>query len=398
MADENTNTPVPAVITPKPSNPPRLSSAPTKEALSINFDLSSMAEMEDAGETKVVSATVPVTVDDKPAVKVPDNVIELPEEEKPVEVKVDKKEEKGIERFLKPPVKEGERKVETKVETGQIQVPAKKDEVDISSYGDEAGSYLKQMSNPAKKYVTELIKRAKTAEESAKQLYLQHEGAYRLDPEYENLSMRVNRDKFEAQHYITQLELAKLGKPITALNSWADDGKPVFSGDIQSNSKIEETLRIAVSKALGAAEQNESKLRSFSGNYKTRVSQDLQAIDKFAKEKFQWENQPELLDHSMMVQGQGDRKIRDIIGDVTSLFPAYLRNHPAVRMCGNMMVGLILKDAQISELSATKQVVDVKLEESSRVEPNSHVRYPASNSKNARGIPSIFNADLISEQ
>lgn len=290
------------------------------------------------------------------------------------------KEPEGLSKFLKAPgAAKGEAKPVLAGGIKPVTVPQKTtDDFDYAPFGEEASGHFKKMAKETRTWTANIIKERDELRKVKDSTYLQHEEAYKLDPAYNDLQRTVNFNWREAQHWNQQLELAKMGKPIRELKDFDNNGNPVLGPEIPSNSQIEEQLRLAVQKAVGATESNSAKLREYPQKYKSAVTNDLRNIESFMKSKFEWENKPELLDYSIAVDdgngGTVDKPIKDIRKEIIDMLPPYMRSHPTARLCANMGVGLILNNSQIRELSSNQQLSQAKSAEASRVEPTSGAR------------------------
>ena len=163
----------------------------------------------------------------------------------------------------------------------------------------------------------------------------------------------------------------KLGKTIKKFEGWDNKtGAEIYGSEIQPTDSLEEKIRMDVIKLNGTAQDLQSRMRLFAQGFQKQAKDDTAAIQSERARRFPWIADPKLMDYSVNFNGH-DMKISKIREDIISLFPTYKHHDEAVQTVGDMMVGLIIKDAEIAELRGAKQVEAVKVKEEEKVEPSS---------------------------
>jgi len=373
---------------------PIKSSTPPKEILEMTFDSGDLPVLDKSEGHAVIEKETPknefiAPKDTKvePATKSEPKTEETKKEEP--------KKEEGVVNFLKPPkdetkkeevkteVKGEEKKEETKSESGSVRLPSKsEDPFDYKGFNEEETSILKTLSLNAREKVSKTLKEAKAAREGS---YLQDPQAYLLHPEYKQAQAEVYYANREGQILLKQLEDVKLGKSINKFKGWDKDGKEIFGEAIQPTDSLEETLRMESQRFFNTANDMQSRMRVFAQNHNNTIKADHQAIEQRRSQLFSWVADPKLLDYTVTTNN-GEKSIKNIREDVISLFPVYMRSNPAVQIVGDMMAGLVIKDAEIQSLRGVKQVENIKAKEEEHVEPTSSNKpTPPRNSKGQFG-------------
>ena len=302
-----------------------------------------------------------------------ETALKASKEDKVAEEKVEKKEEKKEVSILKPPTK-GEEKKEAAPAKGKIiELPQKGEKVtrDYSGFSDAEVTHLKQMSDGAYKFTTELLKERKELSKLKDTTYLQDPQAYRLDPRFQKLQVDKHYAQKEADHWRNQIALIKEGKPWREIVGFDDKtGAPQFGPERSATPQDEEAVRLAMNQCFGTVSQLDAQGQQYVSKYKEAINSDMQAIDTVMKERFSWEADPKLLDYTISVDG-GERSVRQIRQDIASVFPVYMQNHPAVRASGNLMVALMVAQAELASLKGAAAVTAIKEDEQEEVEPTS---------------------------
>lgn len=383
-----------------PTEPPKEVKEMTFSAPPENlFDAQTSIIITDNG-TKLTEVPKEFSVDKKD-----DKVVEQPKEIKKDEPKkeVVKEEPKSV---LKAPktehekakdlpstdVKEGLSKVSEKSSTiSPITPPIKeKDEFDYTGYAPQEVVNLKNMSRQSREWVAGLVKDKKQLEPLKDSTYLQHEEAYKLNPEYNEIQTSVQRAQIEGNFWREQLLNIKAGKPFRDLQGFKPDGTPVLSEEKQPTDADE--LRLANNYTLCTQEgqRRYSKLQEYPNQFKTRISNDLAAIQQKQSELFAWVADPKLMEHSVEVEGRGDVALKDLKRDFISLIPPYLQNHPSTQLAANMFIGLQIRNAELREARKTNAVSTIHEQEERRTEPTSD-KSPTQQTGNGK-FPASFGA------
>lgn len=284
-------------------------------------------------------------------------------------------EKKDLPKFLKPPKgKEGEAAKAAEASKATIKpiVPSSKVVRDYNGYTAEQVSAFKKMSDEGYKLATELIKQNKELQTKANTPYIQHPQAYVLDPGFQQVRTDLSFAQKEANYWEQQLVNMDAGQelvPITGFDS--KTGEPILGAPIKPSKALEEKVRIMIHNCYNAAQQLNNKLQEYPTKYKETVSKDLEAIDSYRKQQFGWVNNPELLDYSIEVEGLGERTLKQVREDVTSILPQWMQTHPLATVVGDLVIALRLKQAELAERQEVQQVADVKKKEADLVEPGS---------------------------
>jgi len=396
------------IVNPAQSNvgKPQMPTEPTKEAKEMKFEFNPSL-ISESGESTITIDKKPVE-EIKPEVKIGEEKPKVDDtkpkeevkvEEKPKEEIEKEKKKTGIESVLKAP--KDEKKVEQKKEEVKKEVikpitPLKKDEqdtFDYTKYSTEQQQILKQMSNTAKKEYAKVIDENKQLAALKDSQYLQHEQGYTLSPEFQQLQQKQYFAQKEAEVWEQALLNIKAGKPFQDIVGWNQDGSPKLSNEIPFSDKAEIRVNNNLSKCLNVYQQLNGELQTFPQQFKQRIQLDQQAINQYEKEHFSWVANPELLEHTVEIEGVGDRKLKDIINDVKNMFPSYERNSTGARMSANLVVGLMIRTAELKAAQNTQQVSNIKKEESERVEVSSDHREVTNGSHSNGNVPKEFNLD-----
>jgi len=295
--------------------------------------------------------------------------IEKPKEEKSTEEKeevksVEEKEE-GVERFLKPPKgSEAEKKAQEK--------KGSKDTFDYSGYADDEVSILKNMPVGNRERVGKLFKENKELSKVKENQFFQSPEGYLLDPRYRAEVNTIQQAEREAQIWSKALKDIKAGIAIKPLEGWRD-GQPVYGAEIKATDDIEESVRNNFNECLKIANERKGIVSNYVKNFSQLATRDMGLIKAERAKRFAWVANPKLLDHSIETV-DGDKTIRQVRSDISSLFPAYMRNNEAVEACGDLMVALMIARAELNEAKKGVKVKEIKKEEESLLEPTGDIR------------------------
>lgn len=329
-----------------------------------------------------VDTTKPLVKEEKKAETLKENKKEIePKKEEPL--KEEKKQVSPLDRLTKPP---GQRKEDangkktTDVTPQKPLTPANRD---YTGYTTQEAAALKQMSNEGFELASKLIKENKELAKLKDSSIYQHEQAYLLDPQYRQLREDAHYANKEGEYWKGQLIDMDSGKDFVPIVGWNQDGSPKLGTPRKPTKMDEENCRIAVMNCNNVVGQLNGRIQQFRGQYKQTVQTDLQAIQNYRKSQFGWVADSKYLDNVINVEGLGERSLRQIREDVRSMLPVYMQNHPLAEVLGDLVIGIRLKDSELSELRNTKQVEGVKQEEQQRVEPSSN----GSNRTRSKGEP-----------
>lgn len=296
-------------------------------------------------------------------------------EEKQDEATLKKNKEGDITRFMKKPGQKEEVKVEGKKEEKQTEIKApSKITRDYTQYAPEDVAVFKQMSDSAYQYTTKLLKEKKDLTEASSKTYLQHENAYLLDPGFHEITNKIRLAGMESEIYKEQLKAIDEGKEVGLFKGFNNQGQPVFDALQKPNSALTEEIRIRLMNVTNIANQSRGQMQQYPERYKQGIATDMLAFENERKARFAWAANPEMLDYQIEVPGMGARSLKQVKEDMASVFPAYMRNHPAVSVVGDLMIALRLSQAEIQELKSGNQVTQVQEEEAKLVEPSTDAR------------------------
>lgn len=370
---------------------PTLPSPPTKEALAMNFTTAPELIGKEA-ETVVSTDTIPVV-----------KTTNAPQ----LEIKVDKVEEvtpkveeaqpvkkTGIESVLKAPTDVVAPKVEDKTKPKEtvkpITPPVKEtDTFDYTKYSQQEVVNLKNMSKQSREAHSKLIDEVKSLSGAKDNVYYQHEQGYTLSPDYQNIQVEHHFRQTEAKLWEQALIKIKKGEKFQDLNGCDSQGNFQLAPERPANDSDEIRIANNLSMCINAAREVGGRLQQYPQQFKQKVNGDLQAIEQECKARFAWEADPKLMEHSVHVEGLGDKKLRDIKSDFISLFPPYLANSVGVRVAANMMIAMQIQSAELREARNGQQVAQIKQQEISRGEPSSE-NTPTKTALSKNGIPSEF--------
>lgn len=339
--------------------------------------------------------------------KAEDKVVEQPkkDEGKKDEKKVEsrKEEPKSV---LKPPTdapKKDEKVVEqgakgsegtTKIPTvtAPITPPTKeKDDFDYTGYSQSEVTNLKNMSRQSRDWVAGLVKEKKTLEPLKDSTYLQHEQAYTLNPEYQQMQQSVRAASVEGEFWREQALNIKAGKPFRDLLGFKQDGSPQVSDEKQPSDADEMRVMNNYTLCTQEAQRRLGKLQEYPTQFKSRITADLGEISKKRGELFAWVQNPQLMDHSVEIEGRGDVKLADLKKDFLSLLPLYHQSNPIAQVAADLFIGLQIRNAELREARKTSAVASIQDEEQQRAEPTSDTA-PSQEKKENGKIPSSFGA------
>jgi len=290
----------------------------------------------------------------------------------------DKKEEttkvNSLDKILKKP---GQKKDETikpedkkTDETIKPIVPSKTTR-DYTGFSPEEVTALKGMSNEGFAYAVKMRKENQELAKLRDTTYLQHEKAYTLTPEYQELSQTTRLANFETKYWNEQLIAMDAGKDLIPLKGYdTRTGQPVFGEPLKPSKQLEEEVRQAMYDASNLVRTNQAKLSEFPQRYKSTIQQELSNIENYRKSQFGWVADPTMLDYTMDIGGK-EKSLKQIREDVISMVPPALRNNPLVGVLGDLVIAVQIQKAQLSAYESTNTVAKTKEEETELVEPSS---------------------------
>ena len=391
MGQETSNT----TVTQQDKGLPVITQAPPKEValppsvaaktFSLDdFEVEQLPEQKPAeGVTKATTEVTPTKVEDsKPVGELETPVEEAPKEEAP-------KAKTLLDKVLKKPGSEKGAGTETqKAAEGTTKpiVPSKSTR-DYTSYSPEEVTALKGMSNEGFALATKAIRENRELAKLKDSNYLQHEQAYVLDPQYQSLRSDVSYAQREAAYWQSQLVNMDAGKPCVPLTGWdTATGKPVFGAEIPASKALEEQVRMLMNNSYGQVNQLQAKLQEIPKKYQERVKGDLANIEAYRAKEFGWNNDPSLLDYTVNIEGLGERSLKQIKEDVSSILPPYMRSHPLSAVMGDLVIALKIQAAELSQYKGQEAVQAIKDAETKRVEPSTREKPAATNYEKVHGV------------
>jgi len=356
---------------------------PTQAELSTTFDMKHFpaetgiadqlitAEDRLGATTEVKTSQEQVKPEGKAEVT-PEPEVVVAQPEKKVE---DKPKNKSVLDILKKP---GEKK-------GDEKTTAR----DYSMFDPEEVEAAKKCSNEAFSLIQKLKKQSK---ESTEGLFLQHPDAYMSHPKYKEQQTNVVFAKRETQYWFQQLENINNGKPWRALERWDEKGNPVLGPELPANANNAEIVRKAAYQVADHTQRMESELGNFGKEYKQIIDRDFNLIDQECKSKFMWEKDPAVLESTLTYVENGqpvERSLKQIKAELTNLFPAYMRNHPATRVAVNTLIAMQIQGKLMEELQGQLTVKNIIKGEEGKVEPGGSKR-PEPKKGMLNGIPDVM--------
>jgi len=270
----------------------------------------------------------------------------------------------------------------------------KEDQFDYSKFSQQEVTNLKNMSRQSREYVAKLIDENKQLQTLKDATYLQHEQGFVLSPDYQNLQQKASFASVEGQCWEQALLNIRAGKTFRDIVGFdPKTGEPVMSEERNPTDRDEIRVNNNLSACINASKQFDAGLEQFPQQFKHRVGQDMATIDSVRKQKFSWIADPKILDYTVSIEGQGEKRVRDIKNDFKSMFPNYLSSTPGVEVASDLMVALVIQGAELAEARNGKQIEQIKREEIGRGEPTSDAREVRPTSLSAKGIPSVFSLD-----
>lgn len=290
--------------------------------------------------------------------------------------------------LLKPPAEKPLATGKGKEDIKPIGLPEKKEARDYTGFAPEEANALKQMSNEGYVLTSKLIKDNRELKKLEGTTYLQHENAYVLDPQFQELQLDATYAKKEGDYWKSQLIAMDGGKNWKPIVKWDVNGNPVLGAEQPGSKAAELEVARMMNQAYGVAQSTQGKLAEYPSKYKTYIKDALKDVDNECKQRFSWEADHKLLDYTISIayqDGNRDVSIKDIKKEFSELFPAPLRAHPAVNVAANLMVALRIGQAQMAANTGTAAVTEIKKEEQQLGEPASTAR-PAKPGKETHGV------------
>lgn len=303
--------------------------------------------------------------------------------EKPVVI-VEKVEDKKKEEVVDPakakvePVK-GKDKTELTKETKSatdlnVSLDKSASTRDYTGYSAEEVTALKNMSRPSYEFAVKLIKQNKELSGLKDASYLQHPEAYRLTPEFTELSNQSYFLEQEAKHWEEQLLNIRAGRQWKGLQGFdRTTGKMILGNDQEPTDKDLRAIEKAVNQIDSALANTQGQMQQFGQGFGNKVKQDETNIQTEMAKRFEWCRDAKALDHTVNIPEVGEVTLKQIGEEFIGLFPQYMRNNSVMQVAKNMFIALQIYGQQIRELTEGKELAEFKKEEVLRVEPKSDI-------------------------
>lgn len=267
--------------------------------------------------------------------------------------------------------------------------------IDYSKFSQDEVRELKQMSNQAKVFTAKLIEENRDLKKVKDSTYLQHEEAYVLDPGFKETQAGAYLAQTEAQAWENALIAIKDGNPfVQPIGRDPKTGALIFSKEMQADTRDELRISQNLQACLNEYRNRTGQLQQYPVRYKQQIQQDLQVISDVRKSMFAWQADPKLMEFSIPTEN-GDKKVKEIIGDFKNKFPAYMRSHPAVDAAADLMCALVYRTAELNEALKGKGAAEIKEDEARRAEPSSDARETGAGFTQVNGhkIPQTFSME-----
>jgi hypothetical protein len=375
-------------------------SAPPEEALKMDFHFNpSLLEPDDSSDTVITNSRGEKIEETKPSIKEEEEPTKKEESKKEAKVETipilkPPKEEKKAETTPSLPVEKKEPDVSTRMGLKPIGLPEKKGETDAfdySGFSPQEVINLKNMSRQSREYTSGLIKERRELEKLKDSSYLQHEDAYTLSPEYHSIRTKVINGRSEAQAWKAALIAIKEGRPfVEPIDRDPKTGALIYGKERQATSEDEIRISQSLQTCINYEQAALGELNQFPDRFKKQIQQDSSTIEQVRKQQFAWQADPKLLDYSVTTD-QGEKTIKQLIGDFKNMFPPYHQNQIGVAIAADLMVALVIRTAELNEAQKGRGVAEIKSIEAARGEPSSsNAESDLGNSINKKGVPKTF--------
>lgn len=148
------------------------------------------------------------------------------------------------------------------------------------------------------------------------------EGAWKLTPEYEQLSSTVTRLQQEAVHWEDQLAAIEAGEEFTPI-ILNEKGEPVLGQPRAASARDKVAVMSALNKAHTLHAQYSQNLQQYEGSYKSQHQNYLSGLQNARKQVF---------------SGADLTKLEAAAKPKLELFPAYVRGKPEVKLLAEALV------------------------------------------------------------
>jgi hypothetical protein len=321
----------------------------------------------------------------------------------------EKKEESLFKRLSKAPSEEKKEEVKgdsTKLDQ-QVKISDAKKTRDLTGFTPDEQKHLTQMSNEAFEWASQLAKENKELKPLRESQYYQHENGYLLDPDYLNQVNSLQRALIEEQCWDRTLsDLKKNGKAMCIIGFDPKNGSPVMGGYDANGNPVKglemegtDALERNITKvSLGVSQEVQklqSNLQTYPAKYKDRVKNDLQAINQYRSNFFEWAADPKLMDNTVTIPGLGEVPLKKISSDFKSLLPTYMRSHPLADVCADLLIFARLQGSAMADLRTTTEQARTLVVENKRAEPSTDV-VPENKDitgKSINGSPKVFTTE-----
>lgn len=240
----------------------------------------------------------------------------------------------------------------------------------FSRMSTAAYEYLYPRHIKSKQQETEFNELRKTLEQNKDSSFYLQDGAWKLSPEYNNLSGAINRFQQEAGFWEEQLALLEDGKPCKALGR--DQAGNLFIGDLPEGPQSK-------AKVLGAL----MEAKRLYGSYSDRLEQ----YEMGFKQKHSTFVDNIKATRSNILKGLDTTQLEKLAAKKMENFPPYVRNNVEYKMIGEL---LVVVDALAAQLKQAKQSSDVAAIKNKTASNNPIARPAASSSGNSDNVGNIL--------
>jgi len=311
---------------------------------------------------------------------------------------------------LNPPPKEAvvsPKKDETIVNPAKVETPGApkpiapplpkdhkdNDTFDYTPYSPEQVNHLKNMSRTAREAYGKLVNENKELAKLKNASYLQHEQGYILHPEYQQIRQKDRNVRVEGKAWEQALLDIKAGKPFREIIGLDAQGNPTFANERVATDADEIRIQNNLQLCIQAAQQTGAQVQQFPERFRSQINQDLQTINNERASRFAWVSNPDILNHTVEVEGRGQVKVADIRNEIKGLMPTYLRTNPLADWVSDLVVALQIRNAELREATSGKVLAEIKNDEVRRGEPSSGASPKLPTESEKKGIPSTFSLE-----
>jgi len=214
---------------------------------------------------------------------------------------------------------------------------------------------FKDMSTPAYKKLYPLYLEARKQKEEIETLksqatqaqqtsFYDQDGAWRITPEYSQLSQTVQQLNGEVDFWTQQLESLEEGGKAIVLTGYDQNGRPQYSEPLESSPRLKAVISGALSKAHSLALHHGDKLANYEQSFKEKYSSHKDTIKSL---------------RSKIFTGVDLAKLEAAASKKLSIFPEYLRGrdeYKTVAECLVVIDGLVAMNRKLQSKGVTNGI------------------------------------------